>query len=157
MGKPKLNSKPPRERLLFAWRLVLACLAGTAGSATAQINISNVAAVNITPSSFSLVWSGSSASKSPGTPAISVFADSAGALNLAGQMGIDFFPLHTGNPALTNSYDRRLDQAALRQKTSSQGLVEVRVSGCAPNTTYYYQLQETDTQGHRQGGSVLTG
>ena len=149
MGKAKLNFKPPTVCLLLAWRLALACLAWAAGSATAQINISNVAAVNITPSSFSLVWSGSSASKSPGTPAISVFADSAGVANLAGQLGIDFFPLHTGNPALTNSYDRRLDQAALRQKTSSQGLVEVRVSGCAPNTTYYYQLQETDAQGHR--------
>ena len=148
MVNTKPNSKLPKKRLLFAWPITLACLVWSACSAIAQINISNVATVNITPSSFSLVWFGSSTNKSPGTPSISVFADSAGLSNLAGQLGITFFPLHTGNPALTNSYDRRLNQAVLRQKTSSQGLVEVQVSGCAPNTTYYYQLQETDTKGH---------
>jgi hypothetical protein len=104
--------------------------------------ITNVSLVNVTPSSFSVVWAAS-----PGTSAVSVYADPGGVTNLAGQVGIEFYPLHTGDPSLTDAYDRRLNQAALRQKTISQGLVHVRVCKCNPGTTYYYRLQVTNSAG----------
>ena len=122
------------------WVLVLAALLGAGRSGAA---ITNVAVVNITPSCFSVVWAGPAS----GTPAISVFTDSAGATNLAGEVGIEFFPSHTGDPGSANPYQRRLDQAQLRQKSLSRGLFHVRISGCRPETTYYYRLQTTSLGG----------
>ena len=115
-------------------------LAGVAGAAPV---VTNVAVVNITPSTFSVVWQ-----TTPGaTPAITIFADAAGATNLAGQLGVEYFPLHTGTPGATNAYARRLSQGVLRQKTANQGLAQVRISRCQPNTTYYYQVRESDGLG----------
>lgn len=122
---------------LFAFALLFAF-----SSSIQAVSITNVTAVNITPSSFSLVWLSSSASI---IPTVSVFADSGGATNLSGQVGIELFPLHTGDPSYTNTYQRRLNQSMLRQKSLSMGVLHVRVSGCLPNTTYYYRIQVTDT------------
>jgi hypothetical protein len=105
--------------------------------------ITNVSTVNVTPTTFSVVW----ATSPTLTPLISVYADPGGVTNLAGQLGIEYYPLHTGDPAAANAYQRRLSQASLRQKTVGLGLVQVRVSGCAPNTTYYYSLQVTNGVG----------
>jgi hypothetical protein len=126
---------------------MLACLWLGAWSAAAQIVITNVAAVNVTPAGFSVVASVSPPISPAVTASISVFADAAGATNLAGQVGVEFYPMHTGEPALTNSYDRLLNLAALRQQTMSLGLLQVRVSDCLPGTTYYYQLQVSNTNG----------
>jgi hypothetical protein len=134
------SSKSPIGTRSRAWQLAgplaFACCLLFGRSSLALV-ITNVSTVNITPGSFSVVW-GTSPSV---TPAISVFADPAGVTNLAGKVGIELFPLHTGDPTLTNSYFRRLNQAALRQKTIGMDLVHVRVSGCTPNTTYYYRVQ----------------
>lgn len=119
-------------------------LALCARSASALV-ITNVSVVNVTPSSFSVVWAGSKQI----TPAISVYSDAAGTINLAGQLGIEWYPLHTGDPTVTNAYFRRQNKTAIQQLTAAQGLVEVRVSGCAPNTAYYFQLQITDTNGQQ--------
>jgi len=125
----------------------LSCLFLGAWSAAAQIAISNVTAVNVTPAGFSVIASVSPPVSPAVTASISVFADAAGATNLAGQVGVEFYPLHTGDPALTNSYDRLLGLAALRQETMSLGLLQVRVSDCSPGTTYYYRLQVSNTNG----------
>lgn len=113
------------------------------GVAWAAPVVTNVSVVNITPSSFSVVWL-----TAPGAaPAISVFADPAGATNLAGQLAVEYYPLHTGSPTSTNAYDRRLSESLLRRKTAAQGLAQALVSQCRPHTTYYFRLQETDDQG----------
>ena len=127
---------------VFRWGLILICLLCLRTSAFALL-ITNVSTVNVTPTSFSVVW----ATSPTLTPLVSVYADPGGVTNLAGQLGIEYYPLHTGDPAATNSYQRRLSQASLRQKSSSLGLVQVRVSGCAPNTTYYYSVQVTNGSG----------
>jgi hypothetical protein len=67
--------------------------------------------------------------------------------NLAGQVGIEYYPLHTGAPDATNAYDRRLSRRVLQQKTAAQGLAMVRVSGCLPHRSYFFRLQETDSTG----------
>jgi len=125
--------------------VVVACF--LAWSAAAQIVITNVTAVNVTPAGFAVVASVSPPVSPAVTASISVFADAGGATNLAGQVGVELYPLHTGDPALTNAYDRLLGLAALRQETMSLGLLQVRVSDCSPGTTYYYRLQLSNTNG----------
>ena len=130
-------------RWLFFGLLVLLA----AHPAIAKLTLSGVTAVNVTPSSFSVVANFSSVVDSNTTISVSVFADSAGVTNLAGQLGVELYPLQTGSPATTNSYDRRLNQQNLRQNTMSQALIHARVSGCTPGTTYYYSLLVARTNG----------
>lgn len=106
------------------------------------VTITNVAVANITPSGFDVVWRAESS-----TPAIAVFADAGGVTNLARQLGIEAYPLHTGSPQLAAGYERRLGQHAIRQKTRNFGLVMMRVSGGQPGTTYYYRLTSTPASG----------
>ena len=124
----------------FLWA-VFGCLAWAALPARA-VTITNVTVVNVTPTSFSVLWRAAAA-----TPSIAVFADAAGTTNLAGQLGVSAFPLHTGNPALTNAYDRRLAAAVTRQKTANAGLNLMRVTGCQPGTTYFFRLTSTPAAG----------
>ncbi|HWH70715.1 MAG TPA: hypothetical protein VNT26_15100, partial [Candidatus Sulfotelmatobacter sp.] len=106
--------------------------------AHAAATITNVVPVNVTPNSFGILW------RSPNsTPSIAVFADAAGLTNLSSQLGIEAFPVHTGNPDLAPGYLRRQSQFALRAKTQSLGQMLMRVTGCQPGTTYYYQLTST--------------
>src|SRR5439155_4010183 len=114
--------------------VVLWFAAVTGGSA---LSITNVSPVNVTPAGFSIVFQTSESA----APGISVYADAAGATNLGGQVGIERYPLHTGNPKLTDPYARRQNLAAIRQKTQNQNLAQVRVSGCQPGGTYYYPRQ----------------
>ena len=129
------------------WFLVIAWLAMGLHNAPAQVLITNASVVNVTPASFSVVWAVSSPITPAITPAIAIYSDSSGRTNLSGQVGIEFYPLDTGDPTLTNSYARRLSQALLRLQTMSNGLVHVRVSGCSPNTPYYYRLQVSNPNG----------
>ena len=130
------------KRLLL-WLPLL--LAGPA--AIAAITLNGVSVVNVTPSSFSVLGTCSSAIDSNATVAVSVFADAAGVTSLAGRLGLELYPLHTGSPAATNSYDRRLNEENLRRQTKNLGLAYARVSGCTPNTPYYYRLQISKTNG----------
>jgi hypothetical protein len=126
-------------------RLLISCFAlfiATQFSARA-LTITNVMPVNVTPSSFTILWQ----TAEPATPSISVFADAAGTTNLAGKLAIEIFPLHTGNPELTDAYERRQNQTALREKTKNFGMMQVKVSGCEPGTTYFYQLHAAGTNG----------
>jgi hypothetical protein len=128
-----------------------ACWLGLAGlilgvlPAAAQITITNVSVVNVTPSGFSVVAAVSPALTPSTTAAISVFAGARGGSNLAGQVGVEYYPLNSGDPTATNSYSSLLSIAALRQDSMNLGLFYARVSYCAPNTTYYYQITVTNT------------
>jgi hypothetical protein len=106
------------------------------------VTITNVSVVNVTPSGFDVVWRVESS-----TPSIAIFADAGGVTNLAHQVGIEAYPLHTGSPQLAAGYDRRLGQEATRQKTRNFGLVMMRVNGCRPGRTYYYRLTSTPSPG----------
>lgn len=136
----------PKARRTWDCRLLLAGLVLGGLLATlrpaAAVTITNVTPVNVTPSSFSIFWrAGDSA------PSIAVFADAGGATNLSGQLGIEVDPLNTGYAGLAAGYERRVGQAVLRQRTRSYGMMLVRVTGCRPGTTYYYQLTSTPSSG----------
>lgn len=107
------------------------------------LTITNVTPVNVTSAGFSVIFQASETS----TPGILVYADANGQTNLADQVGVEPLPLHTGNPAVSEAYDRRQNQLAIRRKTGNAGLGHVRVSNCQPGTTYYYRVQATDTNG----------
>jgi hypothetical protein len=145
MNATRSNSiaQSPPFAVKFMSRLLLCCwLSLSAFSAKAAV-ITNVTAVNVTPSSFSVFWRAPAST----TPSIEVFADAAGATNLAGQLGVEAFPLHTGNPDLAAGYERRLGRAALQRKTRDHDLMMIRVTGCSPNTTYYYRVKSTPASG----------
>ena len=103
--------------------------------ARAAAVISNVVPVNVTPTSFSILWR-----TAPSTPSISVFSDPGGLTNLAGQLGIEAFPLHTGDPDVASGYLRRQTETSIKQRTQRFGEMLVRVDGCQPGMTYYYRL-----------------
>ena len=141
MLAPDLKLRCWRVRLsLFSFAL-LGGLLCSGPSAFASV-ITNVTVVNVTPTSFGVLWRAGDS-----TPSIAVFADAAGSSSLAGQLGVEAFPLHTGNPALAAGYFRRLGRAALRQKTRSDGLMLVQVTDCHPRTTYYFQAISTPAGG----------
>lgn len=141
-----MRTNIPKQRCRFDRRpgvaLALCGWLAWAALPTAAIAITNVTVVNVTPASFSVVWRPAGS-----TPSLAVFADAGGLTNLAGQVGIEPFPLHTGNPDLAAGYDRRLGRTALQQKTRGYGLMQMRVTGCRPNTTYYFRLTSTPAVG----------
>ncbi|MBI5387111.1 MAG: hypothetical protein HZA90_20770 [Verrucomicrobia bacterium] len=130
-----------RPRVAATAALSVLLLWGAARPAGAAA-ITNVTVVNVTPSSFSVIWRAVDS-----LPSIAVFADAGGVTNLAGRVGVEVFPHNTGNPDLTAGYERRQGQIALRQKTRTLGFAMVRVTGCRPNTTYYYRLTSTTSGG----------
>jgi hypothetical protein len=122
-----------RALVAAAWLLL-------AGPAWAAGIFTNATIVNVTPSGFSVVAAVSPASSASDTTIVSVFADPAGATNLAGQVGVELYPLNSGNPTATNDYARQQSMTALRQESMALGLIHARVSDCAPATTYYFQI-----------------
>jgi len=111
-----------------------------AWSAGAQTVITNVATVNVTPAGFSVVAAVSRAVLSPSSTVVSVFSDPNGVTNLTGQVDVELYPLNSGDPTATNSYQTLLSKGALRQTAMGLGLIYARVSACLPATTYYYKI-----------------
>jgi hypothetical protein len=121
-------------------------LFSAAGPATAQVILTNVSTANVTPDSFSII--GAVSGSTPFTNiTISVFADPGGVTSLSAQLGIELYPLNTGDPSSTNSYLTLLSKAALSQDSMALGLVYARVCYCVPNTTYYYRVSVSGTNG----------
>jgi hypothetical protein len=131
----------------FGTLLVATALLLGAWPARAQVVITNVAIVNLTPSSFSLVASVSAPLPSKTNIAVSIFSDIRGVTSMAGQVGLELYPLNTGDPAASNSYQGLLSRTALRQESMALGLIYARVSACAPGVTYYYRISVTDSNG----------
>lgn len=123
-------------------RLAILLLLLLARTGYSQV-IANVTPANITPSGFSVVWT----CTSNGLPAISVFADPNGVTNLAGQVGIELYPVHSGNPALVSKYSRLAALDSLAQQMAGQGRAYARITGCQPGTAYYFKARLVDTNG----------
>ena len=97
--------------------------------------MTNIIVANVTPAGFTLLCQDTAPA-----PSLAVFADISGLTNLAGQVGVEADPLHTGNPALAAGYERRQDWKRIRDKTHALGFASWRVTGCEPDTAYYYRL-----------------
>jgi hypothetical protein len=116
--------------------------------ACGQTVFTNVEAVNVTPAGFSVVAAVKHAALNSTNVGFYVFADSGGVTNLDGQVGIEFYPLNSGNPQATNNYQTYQSEVALRQNAMGLGLIYARVSLCSPGTTYYYQIAVSNGNGH---------
>ncbi len=136
-----------KQKLRGAARLGAGLACFLAWSAGAQILLTNVMTVNVTPSGFSVIAAVSPAVTSSTSTVVSVFSDPGGVTNLAGQVGVELYPLNSGNPGATNDYSRLQSRIGLQQKSMALGLIYARISDCAPATTYYYQLQVSNTNG----------
>jgi hypothetical protein len=117
---------------LFAFALV-------ALPAQAALSISQAEAVNVTASSFSLFWRASDAA----LPSVQVFADQAGTVSLAGVVGVELMPLHSGDHHLPEGYAGRQARRSLQQKLEANGLLLAKVTGCLPDTVYYVRVGAT--------------
>ena len=125
--------------MLVAWLGVIGLNVATA---TAGNSITNVTVANVTPSSFSVVWRSFNS-----TPSIKVFSDAAGNTDVTSLLGVELLPVRTGNISAADGYDRRASVASLQAKSRGLGVMQVRVTGCQPNTTYYYQVISTASGG----------
>jgi hypothetical protein len=123
----------------------LACFLLGAWSAGAQILLTNVMAVNVTPSGFSVVASVSPAITPSTAVSVNVFSSPDGGASLAGQVGVEYYPLNSGDPSSANSYNSLMSMAALRQDSMNLGLIYARISYCSPNTAYYFQVTVTNS------------
>lgn len=132
----------------FMLRFVTAVLLLLGAHAGQAASITNVAAVNVTPGSFTILC------RSSFPVSIAIFSDANGSTNLSGQLGIESYPLHTGNPDVPSGYSRRQSQAQLRQRTQALGFSLIRVTGCQPSTTYYYQLSSSQPSVYPASGAL---
>jgi len=135
-------SNPPAGRALLFLTASLLWLA--ASSNALAITISRVTVVNANPAGFSVLWETST----PALPALSVYSDAAGAHSLAGKVGIEAFPLNASVLDAANDYEKRLGQTALRTKTRGFNLHMMRVTGCTPGATYYFQVRANGSDGN---------
>jgi hypothetical protein len=142
-----MTTRLPSSKLNLILAVAAAALSFIAWSAGAQVVVTNVQTVNVTPSGFSVVAAVSRSSLSSTSTVVSVYSDPGGVTNLAGQVGIEMYPLNSGDPTATNSYQGLLSRATLRQNSMGLGLVYARISSCAPGATYYYQIAVTDPDG----------
>lgn len=129
------------HRIFFQSPLLTICLLIGAAFGSRAATITNVTVVNVTPTSFSVLWNGA------GGASLAVFADPNAATNITSRGGIEVLPVHTGNPDLPAGYARRQSQIAIRQKAQSYALMIVRVSGLQPKTKYYYQISIPSVSG----------
>jgi len=106
------------------------------GTALAQLSIQDVRVVDVTPSSFSVVWR----SSAPSAPEIRVFLDQQGNSEITGDLAVTPFPLIAGNPDLADGYLQDENKHALQAEMKSLGINRVRVSGLDPNTSYYFRV-----------------
>jgi hypothetical protein len=133
-------------RFAGAWAVVLFLC----GALDAVADNGVVSVVNVTPTTFSVVWKGPVG----GIPSLRVYSDAGARTNLAGALGIEAFPHRTGSLLLDGTPETRRTVAALGAATASRGLMEVRVTHCTPSTTYYFATVAHDTNG---GVSVSPG
>lgn len=145
------NRSTNRRWLLRTLGWALGCRWLVLGGCLLALNLpgatlTNVTAANVTPSGFSVVWTGSSGLR----PALAVYSDAKGSNSLNGTVGVETNAVHSGNPALISAYSRALSVDRVVQQMSALGAGYVSVTGCQPGTTYHYRALLYDALGQEQ-------
>jgi len=128
------------------FRCFLTCATGlvlVAGAAHAQVSINSVRATNVGTTAFTVVWSTSA----PSSPDLDVFSDAAGTNEISATLGLEFFPVQSGDVSVINNYAARAARRTLQGKTVLQQAVAVRVTGLAPDTSYWVRPRSFDSGG----------
>lgn len=135
-------------RLLAGSSLVFAT------TALGQVQLSEIEAGNVTPFSFSVVWKTSEAA----APALEVYSDEAGQLEITDQLRIEFSPLGLGERSVSSDYAARQERYALQDLVAARNIALVRVSGLHAGTSYYVRplaLGESDTVVGGEAGNLI--
>jgi len=115
--------------------------------ATARaLTIDSGMAVNTTPTQFDVFIRTSE----PATSWLEVYADAGGATNLAGTVGLEVDPVHTGDPLQTTNYYRRSYVRDIQGAAAGKSVALHRVSGCSPETAYHVRVVATNASGSAQ-------
>ncbi len=122
-----------RNYFLYVCVILLCSVLRSWGSA----DITNVYVANVTPQQFSVFFQ----TEAVTTPEIELYSDASGSSNLVGQLGIEQYLLEYGDSSTTNAVDARNSRRQIAAQMSGKGLSLIRISGCAPNTTYYFRLK----------------
>jgi hypothetical protein len=141
MGTP---APGPSGCLRAASRACLAAFAmiallGCCVPALAEIHITSITTVDVTPAGFSVVWEASESS----VPGITVYADPAGTVDITSRFEVTPLPLWGGDPLATDALARAAAFAELRTAARALGLMKLQVQGAQPGTTYYYRVSST--------------
>jgi len=88
--------------------------------------ISDLIVTDVTPASFSVIWS----TNEPSTPDILVFSDEDGDNDITSQLSVTPHPV-------------RINDSDIVTAAEDNGVMKVRVTGSAPETTYYFQTKTT--------------
>ncbi|HSH09481.1 MAG TPA: hypothetical protein VK995_03780 [Oceanipulchritudo sp.] len=124
--------------------LAVVFLLSAGAMAMAQtVEISRQEIGNVSPFSFSVVWQVSETS----TPAVEIYSDSEGTVDVSGQVAVEYYPLHLGDRTVSSDYLGRMDRLALQARLRERNLVLVRFTQLEPATTYYVRPKALDGSG----------
>lgn len=107
-----------------------------AGPLQAQISMTGVQVVDVTPNSFSVLWHADVASE----PRIEVFTDVDAINNVTNDFEVVLFPLQGLDPDVTGRYERQQARQVFIDGIKQQGLMKVQVLGLSPNEVYYFRI-----------------
>lgn len=147
MSACKTGQDPFSPKRLLAVLAVFAWAAPAAG-----VGIDSIHAGNVTPFSLDLIWETTEVA----TPGLEVYADAGGTVSLEGEVGVRFYPLHLGDPRVSDDAGERARARALRTETAARQLAHVRVSGLEPSTTYWLRPKAVNEEGEdvTEGGPL---
>lgn len=128
-----------------------AALAAAASTAWGAVTIQDVHATNVGTTEFSVVWTTSDVS----TPGLDVFADSEGTQPLNDAIGLEFYPVAEGDPAVVNDAEARAMRRSLQNLAINRRVVVVRVSGLSPGTSYFFRPRTFADNGSDNGAGVV--
>jgi len=120
-------------------------------AASGAVDISDVQATNVGTTSFTMVWTTSEVS----TPGLVVFSDSGGVSSITSTLGLDYYPIASGNPAVVNDRSARDGRRVLELLSINRQVVSVRVTGLTPGTSYYVRPRTFGVGGIDNGSSVV--
>ncbi|NOQ15153.1 MAG: hypothetical protein GQ583_11845 [Methyloprofundus sp.] len=109
---------------------------GIALNVHAEIVVQNPTIVNVTPTSFSVIWETDGITR----PRIEIFRDSAGLFNISNQLEVRTNVVQGGDPSLTLEYTQEQFIANAQANYYSLGQSMIQVMGASPNTTYYIKV-----------------
>jgi hypothetical protein len=118
------------------WKAAVVCLMLVLGAGFAGASPHGV---QVNPRGFTVLWQAAQ----PSLPAVSIYADAGGVVELTDQLRVEIFAVETGNLYLPDGYAERAHRRVLQEKMRGSGIMLVRVSGCQPDTVYYVRGQET--------------
>lgn len=108
-------------------------------SSHAAVDVKNVNIVDITPSSFSVIYAVSEAA----TANIKIYSSNSISTEITNQFEVRVNPILSGTAEALSKYEQYQNKLALQASANSKGIVRLSVAGLTPSTNYYFQIIST--------------